>query len=199
MQAVAYSLARDGVFATLQGEGHLSGARMVFVRFAGCSVGCVGCDTDYRLHERVELIELVRRIRAATPYGLRDRWVWLTGGEPLDQPNLRHLLRALKAEGYSTALATSGHKRAIDPVDWLSVSPHDDSVWVQRFGDECKIVPWLNGARFEDFDFDRSDFLYYYAQPFDGDKVSRQQCLEWCEKNPNWLMTEQNHKLWGLR
>jgi 7-carboxy-7-deazaguanine synthase len=184
-------------FWTIQGEGHLTGHQMTFIRLAGCSVGCPQCDTDYARTGRVGPEALADLADEVTPDGCRDRWVWLTGGEPLDQ-NLRLLIRALHRRRFSVALATSGHKRAIDPVDWLSVSPHDDGKWVQRFGDECKIIPGLNGAEFDDFDFSRSDFLYYYAQPLWGSEDSRSQCLAWARSHPSWLLTEQLHKTWGV-
>lgn len=201
-----YGLSNPGVFFTIQGEGHLSGAQMVFVRLAGCSVGCPGCDTNYSLGRRVELGDLMRTIRDTSPPGWRDKWVWITGGEPTDH-NLQPLIRALKAEGYSVAIATSGKRRVIEPVDWLSVSPHQgDEALVQRFGHELKVIPGLNGHGFEDYDYDSTDFMYYYAQPYHptpGDPLtpmvhSRSECLNWVKDHPNWLLTEQAHKLWGV-
>jgi 7-carboxy-7-deazaguanine synthase len=115
-----YPLARNPIFWTLQGEGHLRGFQMAFIRLAGCSVGCAECDTDYAVAERVELSEIVRRVLAVTPSETRDRWVWITGGEPTDH-DLKPLLKALRGAQYSTALATSGSRRFIPPVDWLSV------------------------------------------------------------------------------
>jgi organic radical activating enzyme len=53
MRATTYGIAPDGIFWSLQGEAHLRGFQMAFVRLAGCSVGCPQCDTDYSLHERL--------------------------------------------------------------------------------------------------------------------------------------------------
>lgn len=56
-----YPLARGGgVFATIQGEGALLGVPMVFVRLAGCSVGCPRCDTDYAVGERMDARDVAR-------------------------------------------------------------------------------------------------------------------------------------------
>ena len=41
-------LASQGVYWTIQGEGHFVGEPMVFIRLAGCSVGCPKCDTNYK-------------------------------------------------------------------------------------------------------------------------------------------------------
>lgn len=43
-----YAIAPNGVFPTVQGEGAMLGVPTLFVRLAGCSVGCAGCDIDYR-------------------------------------------------------------------------------------------------------------------------------------------------------
>ena len=61
------SLAADGVFHTLQGEGHLLGQPMTFVRLAGCSVGCAGCDTIYRKVRRASVEEIVEEVRQSMP------------------------------------------------------------------------------------------------------------------------------------
>jgi 7-carboxy-7-deazaguanine synthase len=92
--SVMYPLAKDGVFWTIQGEGALSGDPMVFVRFAGCSVGCSQCDTDYRVFRRVSVEELVAEIQAAIPEHAQRPWVWLTGGGHHLQCRLRLRLKA---------------------------------------------------------------------------------------------------------
>lgn len=33
------------VFSSIQGEGKLIGRRQIFIRFAGCNLDCVYCDT----------------------------------------------------------------------------------------------------------------------------------------------------------
>ena len=75
-------MAPNGVFNTVQGEGNLLGVPMTFVRLAGCSVGCPGCDTDYSVALRLSVAEVVERVQRLA----RRKWVWLTGGEPTDHP-----------------------------------------------------------------------------------------------------------------
>lgn len=200
-----YPLAPNPIYWTINGEAHLRGFQMAFLRLAGCSVGCGWCDTDYRVTSRASAEEIAERVDAVTPSVSRDRWVWITGGEPTDH-DLRPLLAALRARRFSIALATSGHNRAIPPVDWLSVSPHDPSRWLQTYGNEVKIVPGLNGFLLDDFlrvhSDDRTDFMYRYVQPLwkDGqeDKASLSECLEFLKRNPNWSLSRQDHKWWGL-
>ena len=198
-----YGIAPKGIFWSLQGEAHLRGFQMAFLRLAGCSVGCELCDTDYSLHERLTTAEIVERLREVMPTN-RDGWVWITGGEPADR-DLRPLLGAIKAEGWSTAVATSGKHRVVPPVDWLSVSYHGGYPLAQRYGSEIKLVDGLNGLDFDEFLSEhpdaQTDFMYRYVQPLwrDGgeDPASLARCLAWLEKHPNWSLSRQDHKHWA--
>ena len=200
-----YPLAPHPIYWTLNGEAHLRGFQMAFLRLAGCSVGCAFCDTDYRVSSRADEKDIAQMVDAITPAGSRDRWVWITGGEPTDH-DLRPLLGALRAKRFSIALATSGHNRAIPPVDWLSVSPHDPSKWLQTYGNEVKLVPGLNGFTLDDFLLahpdDRTDFMYRYVQPLwvgDGEtSESLDACLTFLKTRPNWSLSRQDHKWWRL-
>lgn len=199
-------LAPDGIWWTLQGEGHLSGVPMAFVRLAGCSVGCAGCDTDYRVSERTGVDDIVSRVAAVTPAKVRERWVWITGGEPTDH-DLTPLLLALKRAGHLVAVATAGERNVADPVDWLSVSPHRVGRLAQRFGHEIKLV--LGGGMTDDVmaqreDAERADYWFRYVQPFtrpDGspDPAAVQWCHDWIARFPNWALSEQRHRQWGVR
>ena len=204
MRATTYGIAPDGIFWSLQGEAHLRGFQMAFVRLAGCSVGCPQCDTDYSLHERLTVDAIVARVREVTPAS-RDQWVWITGGEPADR-NLLPLLTGLKRAGFSTAIATSGKHRVIPPCDWLSVSYHGGYPLLQKYGNEIKLVDGLNGMDFDDFlsqyPDEHTDFLYRYVQPLwrDGaeDASSLRRCLEWLRSHPNWSLSRQDHKHWTM-
>ena len=217
-----YPIAKNGIFWSVQGEGHLRGFQMAFVRLAGCSVGCPECDTDYSV-ARGQHPEDVRGSMTAeevaeaawkvTPEGAtssdryrsRDRWVWITGGEPLDH-DLGPLYKALRARGFSLALATSGKFRAIQPLDWLSVSYHGHHPFAQRYGNELKLVVGLNGL--DPFDFIRknpdqdTDFFYRYVQPLTVDGVEDPKSLEICKEflraHPDWGLSRQDHVAWGV-
>lgn len=202
-----YPLAPNPVFWTIQGEAHLRGFQMTFVRLGGCSVGCEQCDTDYRVASRATADDIVAMVKSIAPAGDRDGWVWITGGEPTDH-DLRPLLCALKAEGYSTALATSGVRRVIQPVDWLSISPHSVEArgFQQRYGNEVKISDGLNGLSLDDWytawPDDKTDFMYRYVQPLwvngreDGDSLAR--CKDFLRRHPRWALSRQDHKHWAV-
>ena len=200
-----YPLTSNPIFWTIQGEGHMRGFQMCFVRLAGCSVGCEHCDTDYAKQETATAEEIALRANDATPLNARDRWVWVTGGEPTDH-DLWPLIRALRAQRFAVAVASSGHRRMVAPVDWLSISPHHPAKWVQTFGSEVKIVPGLNGFSIEEFrdahPDDRTDFMYRYVQPLSIEKQedpeSLRVCLAFAKANPNWALSRQDHHHWGV-
>lgn len=200
-----YPLSSNPVFWTIQGEGQRRGQQMCFVRLAGCSVGCPNCDTDYRKQEMATAEEIARRADAATPGSTRERWVWITGGEPTDH-DLTALIATLRAHNFLIALASSGHRRVAYEVDWLSISPHDPSRWVQITGSEMKIVPDLNGFSIQDFRLahpdEQADFRYRFVQPLSREKgedpASLQTCLEFLKVNPNWSLSRQDHHYWRV-
>jgi organic radical activating enzyme len=153
---------------------------------------------------RATVGEILERMVAVTPKASRDRWAWLTGGEPTDH-DLAPLLRGLRAAEFSTALATSGVRRFIPPVDWLSVSPHGNAL-MQRYGSEIKLVDGLGGLDLERWyaenPDDTTDFMYRYVQPLSIDGVespaSLKRCLEFVRARPNWSLSRQDHHYWSV-
>lgn len=199
-----FALAPNPVWWSLQGEAHLRGFQMCFIRLAGCSVGCPQCDTDYSKDSTATANEIADVADAVTPESASDRWVWLTGGEPADVPQIkmRELLTAIAKKGFRIAVATSGVKPFIPPVDWLSVSPHSQAKLAQPYGNEIKLVFGLNG--FDPFSFLENNqgirFMYQYVQPLSvngkEDRQSLDSCLEFLARNPNWSLSRQDHHYW---
>jgi organic radical activating enzyme len=86
------------IFLSIQGEGPFSGCPSLFVRFAGCSHKCAGCDTDFDGGDVLNLETLVSRIESRLPAG-PDYRIVLSGGEPMLQP-LTELIIALRSKGH---------------------------------------------------------------------------------------------------
>lgn len=93
------------IFRSLQGEADSVGIPTVFVRLTGCPLRCQYCDTAYAFHggEWWEIEAIVHRVLE-----LDARYVCVTGGEPLAQPNCLPLLRGLCDAGLRVSLETSG-------------------------------------------------------------------------------------------
>ena len=110
------------VFYTLQGEGLRAGRPAVFCRFAGCNLWtgreedrlsaiCQFCDTDFvgtdgtlggKFSTAQELADLIMQ---QWPIGKNNRYVVLTGGEPLLQVN-KDLIDALHKNEFEIAVET---------------------------------------------------------------------------------------------
>ena len=93
------------IFYSLQGEARTVGLPTVFVRLTGCPLRCAYCDTAYAFSggEMVDMDAIVQQVASYSP-----RYVTVTGGEPLAQPNCWPLLNRLCELGYEVSLETSG-------------------------------------------------------------------------------------------
>lgn len=203
---VKLPLTDNGVFWSIQGEGHLRGFQMCFVRIAGCSVACPECDTNYEAAEVLPVGAIVERVKEITPLQPAETWVWITGGEPADYPReTQQLIRLLHSHAFSVAVATSGHKRFIPPVEWLSVSPHNPEHLTQIYGNEIKLVDGLHALRLEDWKATHelaSNFFYRYVQPrsVGGIEIpsSLARCMDFLKTHPRWALSRQDHHHWRV-
>jgi 7-carboxy-7-deazaguanine synthase len=102
------------IFLSLQGETTFAGLPTVFVRLTGCPLRCGYCDTAYAFSggEMQGVAQILATVRG---YGVHH--VTVTGGEPLAQPGVHALMRALCDEGHRVSLETSGalDVAAVDP------------------------------------------------------------------------------------
>ena len=93
------------IFFSLQGETRTAGLPTVFVRLTGCPLRCQYCDTAYAFSggEVMSLDAILAKVAS-----FRPRYVCVTGGEPLAQPDCIPLLQRLCDAGYEVSLETSG-------------------------------------------------------------------------------------------
>jgi len=111
------------IFYSLQGEGFLAGVPCVFIRLAACPLRCRWCDTKYAWDESAgqdyNIAEIVQ-----TVVKWPCRFVVITGGEPMINPNLSQLAQRLKAAGKHITIETAGIAFVPDmPCDLMSISP----------------------------------------------------------------------------
>lgn len=118
------------IFYSLQGEGRLTGVPSVFIRIAGCPVGCVWCDTKYAWDnsagEDLSVEEILSRMGNLLPIKnlTIQNFIVVTGGEPMINQHLPLLLTSLARADYHITLETSGIAFVPGlPVDLMSISP----------------------------------------------------------------------------
>ncbi len=203
------------VFHTLQGEGANAGRAAVFCRFAGCnlwsgreadraSAACRFCDTDFVGTDgsgggRFEsAAELARHIASFWIGPASERFVVLTGGEPLLQVD-DALIAALHEAGFLIAVETNGSIAAPAGLDWICVSPKAGTPVVQRSGSELKVV--MPQANLDLGEFEDWSFEHFLVQPMDGPERAQatQFAIDWCLAHPRWRLSLQTHKIIGLR
>lgn len=203
------------IFYTLQGEGLRAGRPAVFCRFAGCNLWsgreadrsqavCQFCDTDFvgtngTLGGKYVAAEtLVERIASQWPVGQAHRYVVLTGGEPLLQVD-DALINALHNQDFEVAVETNGTIAAPAGIDWLCVSPKAGAEWVQRKGDELKLVYPQPGLLPDSIT--TGDFKYYLLQPMDGplQRQNTRSAIAYCQANTKWRLSVQTHKILEIR
>lgn len=93
------------IFYSLQGETRTAGLPTVFVRLTGCPLRCQYCDSAYAFTggQTHSLESILAQVAEYKP-----RYICVTGGEPLAQPNALPLLTQLCDAGYEVSLETSG-------------------------------------------------------------------------------------------
>jgi 7-carboxy-7-deazaguanine synthase len=99
------SLRITEIFYSLQGETSTAGLPTAFIRLTGCPLRCQYCDTAYAFTggSQMMLDDIMAKVKS---FGAR--YVTVTGGEPLAQPNALPLLEQLCKSGYNVSLETSG-------------------------------------------------------------------------------------------
>lgn len=154
-QIKTLSLPIAEVFRSLQGEGPSVGQPAHFMRLQGCSVGCRWCDTKYSWEPGLGTIESVESIEARLRIlGPADLLV-LTGGEPLEYPEIGEVLAWASATWRRVEVETSGlgpPPRIGGNVSWNwspklpSATPRWSETWAQSevllatAGSVCKVV-----------------------------------------------------------
>jgi len=209
------SYAVKEIFLTLQGEGAHAGRTAVFCRFSGCNLWsgreqdrttatCRFCDTDFvgtdgTFGGRYASADELAGIIAAQWIGRReDRYVVLTGGEPLLQVDAA-LIDALHRQGFSIGVETNGTIVPPAGLDWICVSPKAGAELAVRHGHELKLVyPQADAApeAFVDLDFER-----FSLQPMDGPELieNTARAVDYCLRHPQWRLSLQTHKTLGIR
>ena len=190
------------IFYSLQGEGFHSGTPAVFVRFSGCNLRCVFCDTQHQAGEMLSLQEIVDEVNKH----LDSPLLVLTGGEPslfIDEA----FVAELKQKTHKTiAIETNGTRPLPNNLDWVTFSPKsafeggDFEPYVLRHCDELKVV-YLGQdlAQYKDI-----VAKHRFLQPcFCEDEMERhanmKACVEAVMQNPGWRLSMQIHRVLNIQ
>ncbi len=96
-------------FVSINGEGSKAGQLAVFIRFAGCNLDCVYCDTKWANEKDVSYSEMSKEeiYEYIKSTGVRN--ITVTGGEPLLQDGIYEFLEYLSLDKeLSVEIETNG-------------------------------------------------------------------------------------------
>ncbi|EQC48396.1 7-carboxy-7-deazaguanine synthase QueE [Bacteriovorax sp. DB6_IX] len=118
----------NAIYRATEGEGVHIGTPQVFVRFQGCAIGCVNCDSkdtwDFT-GEFISLEEVWQRILEQSFDG-RIKRVSITGGDPLHPKHEKQVLELagfLKKKGWFVNIEAAGVRvvnSIFDVIDYIS-------------------------------------------------------------------------------
>jgi 7-carboxy-7-deazaguanine synthase (Cx14CxxC type) len=210
------SYAVKEIFLTLQGEGVHAGRRAVFLRFSGCNLWtgrevdrasaiCQFCDTDFVGTDgenggRYDAEALAAKVAALWGDGTDNRYVVITGGEPMLQVD-DGIVDALHAQAFQIAIESNGTIDVHPGIDWVCISPKAGSDIVQLTGDELKLV-WPQPT--SDLDaMEQWQFAHFLIQPMDAGDADVNaahvaEATRFVMERPKWRLSLQNHKILGL-
>ncbi len=190
------------VFYTIQGEGFHSGRPAIFIRTAGCDVGCAWCDIKESWSisdEQFQSVESVAKAIEQYP----TKFIVITGGEPL-MHDLYPLTKILKNAGYEIAIETSGTVLKSGIIDWYCFSPKKFKVPVKeayQIAQELKVIINHNS----DFSWAEkhaekvsSDCILYLQPEWTKKERFLPQIIEYVKGNPKWKISLQTHKFMNI-
>lgn len=195
------------MFYSLQGEGARAGTANVFIRFAGCNLTCkrdgeagFDCDTEFSSGTKMTAKEIANAVKKMWPQGDTIPSVILTGGEPLLQVD-DELMSALGE--IKVAIETNGTRPLPTGAigAWVSCSPKTAEHTLQiGHASELRYVRHEGQALPKPSTLCANLFL---SPAFSDDPAQTARNLKWCMKlvkeNPEWRLSVQMHKLWGVR
>ena len=187
------------IFYSIQGEGKHTGMPAVFLRLAGCSMGCAWCDTKYAFAGGQEMNNLELLV-ALSHYPCKT--VVVTGGEPTEQ-DLPALISVLKSAGHIVHIETNGANDCdVSKADFVCVSPKKYvSENMLKKADVIKIV--VNEKT------DLEDLKKYYnyenekttvyLQPESNKEENIALCVKLVKEHPSARLSVQLHKLINIK
>ncbi|HRP02168.1 MAG TPA: radical SAM protein [Candidatus Kapabacteria bacterium] len=203
------------IFYSIQGEGTRAGMPCIFVRLQGCRLRCSWCDTPYAL-------ELNQKEKITTGQDIIDKiksidcnFIEFTGGEPLEQSEIKYIMNYLCDNGFDVAIETAGYLDLGDldqritkimdikcPDSKMHKKNHYKNIEYLTNKDEVKFVinsledyNWAKGKLFE-YNIHKKCSAVLFSPVFG--KVSNIELAEWILKDhlPVRFQLQQHKYIW---
>jgi organic radical activating enzyme len=198
------------MFFSLQGEGARAGTPNIFVRFSGCNMRCdvptgekspggFACDTEFESGRAMKAAQIVvSALKLAPRAGVG---VIFTGGEPALQLD-KGLVDSFRKAGFGPLCIETNGTIDVAPLglDWISLSPKvaEHAVRVKR----CDEIRYVRGNGQGIPRPSAKTTRRFISPAFSGDSLDAD-TLRWCidlvKANPDWALSVQQHKTWGIR
>lgn len=179
----------NSIYRATEGEGIHIGIPQIFVRFQGCHIGCVNCDTkeswEFDPSFTMEQEEVMEKIEVLSQNIIKR--VSITGGDPLHPshiPSLMELVKELKERNYFVNIEAAGTRivpEVFDLVDFVSFDIKTPSTqvktsrdllarFVESYGDKAQVKAVVSDKKDFEFVFD-----YFKSVP-----EEHRQKAAWC-------------------
>lgn len=179
----------NSVYRATEGEGIHIGIPQIFVRFQGCHIGCVNCDSketwEFDPAFTKSLDEVMEQVETLSQNIIKR--VSITGGDPLHPshiPSLVALIKELKARDYYLNIEAAGTrivKEVFDQVDFISYDFKTPSTqvrtskdlllrFIQEYGHKAQIKAVVSDKK----DFEAVYDVYHFI------KNSANSAAPWC-------------------
>ncbi|MGZ3788642.1 MAG: 4Fe-4S cluster-binding domain-containing protein [Bacteriovorax sp.] len=160
----------NSIYRATEGEGVFLGRPQIFVRYQGCAIGCLNCDSkdtwDFAEDSGVDLSSIMERVHEEGFNG-KIKNVSITGGDPLHPAHVPHVLslaKLLKEKKYYINLEAAGSRvvdEIFDLVDYVSFDFKTPSTGVKTpLRNISKMIAQYPGKfQVKSVIFDKADFI----------------------------------------
>jgi len=175
------------IFYSIQGEGLNQGLPFIFIRFSGCNLRCVWCDTKYAWEGGKEM-ELEKIIKEVKKFKCKN--ICITGGEPYLQ-NLFPIFERLKKEKLFISVETNGTIWQDIKFDWITVSPKREGLKYHKKGYDIRFRKVASEFKYiitgkDDFEFIDSEIEKpIILQPVDNNFEISKLIIDYIKKHPD--------------
>ncbi len=152
----------NSIYRATEGEGVYLGRPQIFVRYQGCAIGCLNCDSkdtwDFTQDMGQDLELILESVHREGHNGAIKN-VSITGGDPLHPGHVPHVLaltKALKAKNYYVNIEAAGSRvvnEIFELVDFVSFDFKTPSTGVKTpLKNISKMISQNPGKRVGDID-----------------------------------------------